>query len=86
MIKLKIKRGNKSSLPQLDTGEFGLATDTNEVYIGNTSRNIQIPTLGEDGMIDPSQIPIASDIVSSTQPEPDEQNEGDYWDEPITLE
>lgn len=34
-----IKRGLKANLPVLATGEFGVCTDTNEVYVGNGSAN-----------------------------------------------
>lgn len=40
MAKILIKRGNKVSLPTLDTGEMGLCIDTKEVFIGNDS-NLQ---------------------------------------------
>ena len=38
--KLQIRRGAKSKLPTLSAGEFGLCTDTNELFIGGTSGNI----------------------------------------------
>lgn len=41
---LQIKRGNKVNLPTLSAGEFGLATDTDELYIGNGASNIQLVT------------------------------------------
>lgn len=34
-----IKRGNKSNLPILKSGEFGFCTDTKEVYIGDGTAN-----------------------------------------------
>ena len=37
--KILIKRGLKASMPTLDIGEFGLATDTNEVFIGTPTGN-----------------------------------------------
>lgn len=33
--KIKMRRGELPDLPDLDAGEFGLATDVNSVYIGN---------------------------------------------------
>lgn len=48
MAKIQIKRGNKASLPQLSSGEFGLATDTQELFIGGNDGNLQIPVMGED--------------------------------------
>lgn len=57
---LKIKRGLKTNLPILETGELALAIDTNEIYIGTPFGNKKIfpssslsinpptnPTLGE---------------------------------------
>lgn len=41
--KIQIKRGKKASLPTLSEGEMALCTDTNEVFIGNTS-NVQLTT------------------------------------------
>lgn len=40
--KIQIKRGLKSKLPKLEVGEPGLCTDTNEVYLGGPSANIQL--------------------------------------------
>ncbi len=37
--KLLIKRGVKANLPTLSTGELGLCTDTNELYVGSSSGN-----------------------------------------------
>ena len=36
---IKIKRGLKAGLPNLEVGELGLATDTNEVFIGTPTGN-----------------------------------------------
>ena len=41
MAKILIKRGKKASLPVLDNAELGLCTDTEEVFIGNNSSNLQ---------------------------------------------
>lgn len=43
MPKLLIYRGDKVDLPTLDTGRFGLATDTEEVFVGN-SGNLELLT------------------------------------------
>ena len=48
MAKIQIKRGDKASLPQLSLGEFGLSTDTQELFIGGNDGNLQIPVMGED--------------------------------------
>ena len=37
--KIKMRRGELPDLPDLDAGEFGLATDVNSVYIGNPDGN-----------------------------------------------
>ncbi|MFW6288030.1 MAG: glycosyl hydrolase family 28-related protein, partial [bacterium] len=40
--KVRIARGLKENIPDLDTGELGLATDTNELFIGNDGINLNI--------------------------------------------
>ena len=45
--KIQIKRGIKSKIPVLNIGEFGLCTDTNELYIGNDG-NVKIPTVSQN--------------------------------------
>ena len=49
MIKLQIKRGTKAALPTLAEGEYGLTTDTKELFIGGPNGNLQIPILTPDG-------------------------------------
>jgi hypothetical protein len=44
MSTIKVKRGLKANVPTLSDGEFGLATDTKELFIGNSSGNIQMQT------------------------------------------
>lgn len=44
---IQVKRGAKTNLPTLNQGEFGYCTDTDEVYIGNGSANIQIAQVGK---------------------------------------
>ena len=39
---IRIRRGNFADLPTLDTGEFGLCTDTGELFIGTAAGNIQV--------------------------------------------
>lgn len=56
-VTIQVKRGNNSSVPALATGEFGLATDTNNLYIGGSSENLQIAMLGSSGQLPASQIP-----------------------------
>ena len=50
-VKIQIKRGTKAGLPTLSPGEYGLATDTGELFIGGANGNIQVATLGSDGKI-----------------------------------
>lgn len=40
--KIQIKRGSKAGLPTLAPGEFGLCTDTKELFVGTSSGNVQI--------------------------------------------
>lgn len=56
-VTIQVKRGNNASVPALATGEFGLATDTNNLYIGGSSENLQIAMLGSSGQLPASQIP-----------------------------
>lgn len=57
MAKIQIKRGSKAKLPTLAPGEFGLATDAGELYIGGAGKNLHIPVLGDDGTLPPSELP-----------------------------
>lgn len=45
--KIQIKRGTKANLPALSPGEFGLTTDTEELYIGGNNGNIRMGKNGE---------------------------------------
>jgi hypothetical protein len=40
--KIRIKRGNKANLPNLDVAEFGFCIDTRETFIGSDIGNIQL--------------------------------------------
>ena len=57
MPKIQIKRGSKAKLPTLAPGEFGLATDAGELYIGGAGKNLHIPVLGSDGKVPGEQLP-----------------------------
>ena len=46
-----IKRGLKTSVPTLDIGELGLATDTNEVFIGTPTGNKLVNSSGGGGTV-----------------------------------
>lgn len=54
---IQVKRGSKANVPTLLTGEFGLATDTGELFIGGASNNLEIPVLDGNGDIQQDQIP-----------------------------
>ena len=63
---IQVKRGSKATVPTLLTGEFGLATDTGELFIGGASNNLEIPVLDGNGDIQQDQIPqIAASYISS---------------------
>jgi hypothetical protein len=42
---IKIKKGLKSNLPSLQEGEFGVCTDTLELFLGINSNNKEILTV-----------------------------------------
>ena len=47
MIKLQIKRGQLTNIPVLDTGEFALSVNTNELFIGTTSTESNLKLISE---------------------------------------
>lgn len=51
MTTIQVKRGSKADLPALQPGEFGLALDTAELYIGGESGNIPIAILGSTALM-----------------------------------
>jgi len=51
---LQIKRGQKTNIPVLSTGEYGYAEDTQEVFIGTGSSNIRVLT--EDDLYTDSDV------------------------------
>ena len=57
-------------MPTLAPGEYGLATDTEELFVGGEDGNIQVATLTSSGLIPVAQIPglSASKITSGTLP------------------
>ena len=63
--KIQIKRGSKAGLPTLSPGEFGLATDTKELFVGTAEGNVQIAALGSDGKVPESLLPEMDYIPSS---------------------
>ncbi len=56
-VTIQIKRGTKAGLPALAPGEYGLATDTGELFVGGNSGNIQVATLSSDGKIPEGLLP-----------------------------
>jgi hypothetical protein len=44
MLKFRVRRGVAAHLPTLEEGEWGLTTDTHEVYMGTSDGNIKIGT------------------------------------------
>lgn len=49
--KILMRRGVKANLPALDVGEYGVATDTNEVFLGTSAGNILL-TMPSGSMVD----------------------------------
>ena len=65
-VKIQIRRGTKAGLPTLAPGEYGLAIDTGELFIGGESGNLQVAVLGSDGKVPESQMPtVQSNMVSA---------------------
>lgn len=62
---IKIKRGLKSSLPILLEGEFGYATDTNEVYIGDGANNHKF--ISENDIVTAISDPGSDSVIPSEQ-------------------
>lgn len=69
-MKVQVKRGAKSNLPALSTGEFAFTTDSEEVFIGGSSENKQIPVLTDgkipDEMLPAQEMKIVSDGGTKT--------------------
>lgn len=66
MIKVQIKRGSKAKLPALAAGEFGLATDAKELYLGGAGERLQIPIL-RGGRLPEEQLPAEYDPAGAAQ-------------------
>lgn len=56
-VKIQVRRGSRAGLPALAPGEYGLTTDTKELFIGGPNGNLQVPVLGSDGKIQTGQLP-----------------------------
>lgn len=66
MRTLQIKRGLRATKPRLKDGEFGLCRDTEELFLGNLDRDLQIPVLDSQGKLLKNQIP-SLDYIPLTQ-------------------
>ena len=64
-VKIQIKRGTKAGLPALAPGEWGLATDTGEVFIGGASGNIRVATLDSNGKIPGGNLDLSGYVPST---------------------
>lgn len=62
---IRIKRGQKSSIPTLLEGEFGYTTDTVEVFIGDGSSNHKL--LSEEDIVTSISDPGSDSVVPSEQ-------------------
>lgn len=65
-VKIQVKRGAKAGLPTLAPGEWGLATDTREVFIGSGSGNIPVATLDGNGKIPVDEIPELTEYLKTS--------------------
>ena len=48
--KIQVRRGLKADLPQLSTGEIGLCTDTEQLYIGTGGKNLEVLSTNSPAM------------------------------------
>ena len=62
-VKIQIRRGTKAGLPTLAPGEYGLAIDTGELFVGGESGNLQVAVLGSDGKVPESQLPEQTNLI-----------------------
>ena len=65
-VKIQIRRGTKAGLPTLAQGEYGLAIDTGELFVGGETGNLQVSVLGSDGKIPGNQLPAMDYDPSGT--------------------
>lgn len=63
--KIQIKRGMKASMPTLSPGEFGLATDTKELFIGTANGNLQLAVLDDNGELPSGQVDLSGYVPTS---------------------
>ena len=64
-VKIQVKRGAKAGLPTLAPGEWWLATDTREVFIGSGSGNIPVATLDNNGKIPSGNLDLSGYVPAS---------------------
>ena len=61
------KANSNSGLPQLASGEFGWAIDTQQLFIGNGSVSEGAPAVGNTRLLSEYDLPALLDIISSGQ-------------------
>lgn len=64
-VTIQIKRGTKAKLPTFAPGEYGLATDTKELFVGTASGNVQIAVLGSNGKIPGTNLDLSGYVPTS---------------------
>ena len=64
--KMQIKRGLKSTMPALSDGELAYCKDTGELYIGNTSANVQVGAIMGSGTWTPTSSTGTLSAVTGT--------------------
>lgn len=64
---LKVKRGTKAHIPTLEAGEFGFATDTYELFIGDGASNHQLAMVDSPALTGTPTAPTAAGGSNTTQ-------------------
>ena len=79
-VTIQVKRGSRATLPVLALGEYGLTTDTKELFIGGPEGvNIQIAVLDNGGQIPEEQLPemdISKALAGAELKDPPVDNDG----------
>lgn len=79
-IKIQHRRGSRANLPTLASGELGLCTDTNEVFIGGDSGNLQLAVADACSRFEQLSADVANKTVSTCVT----ANDLDTWTAVIT--
>lgn len=79
-IKIQHRRGSKANLPTLASGELGLCTDTNEVFIGGDSGNLQLAVADACSRFEA----LGNDVANKTTSTCVTTNKLDTWTSVIT--